>query len=69
MKLSFQYFTFGKNLIGVTHGDTAKMPDLGSIMATDRPREWGDSIHRYWLTGHVHHDQVKEYRGFKAGII
>ena len=34
----FQYFTFGKNLIGVTHGDTAKMPDLGSIMATDRPR-------------------------------
>lgn len=62
----FQYFTFGKNLIGVTHGDTAKMADLGSIMATDRPKEWGDSIHRYWLTGHVHHDQVKEYRGYKA---
>jgi hypothetical protein len=58
----FQYFTFGKNLIGVTHGDTAKMADLGSIMASDRPKEWGDSRHRYWYTGHVHHDQVKEYR-------
>ena len=59
----FQYFTFGSNLFGVTHGDTAKMPDLGSIMAADRPKEWGNSRHRYWYTGHVHHDQVKEYRG------
>jgi transcription elongation factor Elf1 len=62
----FQYFTFGFNLIGVTHGDTAKMPDLGGIMATDVPEKWGNSIHRYWYTGHVHHDQVKEYRGYKA---
>lgn len=62
----FQYFTFGKNLFGVTHGDTAKMADLGSIMATDIPDKWGNSIHRYWYTGHVHHDQVKEYRGYKA---
>jgi len=62
----FQYFKFGKNLFGVTHGDTAKMADLGGIMATDKPDLWGGSIHRYWYTGHVHHDQVKEYRGYKA---
>jgi hypothetical protein len=62
----FQYFTFGKNLFGVTHGDTAKMPDLGGIMATDVPEDWGNSRYRYWYTGHVHHDQLKEYRGYTA---
>ena len=62
----FIYFDFGSNLFGVTHGDTAKMPDLGSIMASDVPEKWGKALHRYWLTGHVHHDQIKEYRGYKA---
>ena len=62
----FQYFTFGKNLFGVTHGDTAKMADLGGIMATDVPDLWGNSRHRYFYTGHVHHDQCKEFRGYKA---
>ena len=61
----YQYHQFGKNLIGVTHGDQCKPQDLESIMAADMPKEWGGSRHRYWYTGHVHHDQVKEYRGCK----
>jgi DNA-binding Lrp family transcriptional regulator len=57
------YYSFGKNLIGSTHGDTLKGNDLMSIMADDKPEEWGKTKHRYWYVGHVHHHDSKEYRG------
>jgi hypothetical protein len=33
------------------------------IMAADEPEKWGETKHRYWYVGHVHHQDVKEYRG------
>jgi hypothetical protein len=57
------YYRFGRCLLGVTHGDTGKPADLPSVMACDRPQDWGETEHRHWYTGHVHHDTVKEYRG------
>lgn len=57
------YFQFGSTLIGSTHGDTLKGADLAAIMAADRPKEWGDTTHRFWYVGHVHHHDSKEYRG------
>lgn len=60
---TFHYFEFGKNLIGVTHGHNTKYGDLGPIMATDKPQEWGRTTNRYWYVGHVHHHQSKEYHG------
>lgn len=57
------YFQFGKVLIGSTHGDTIKGPDMIPVMAADRPAEWGATAHRYVYVGHVHHQDVKEYRG------
>lgn len=57
------YYQFGKVLIGSTHGDTYKANDMVSIMAADRPKEWGETVHRYWYVGHVHHQDCKEYRG------
>lgn len=57
------YFQFGSTLIGTTHGDTLKGADLASIMAADKPKEWGDTTHRFWYVGHVHHHDSKEYRG------
>jgi hypothetical protein len=57
------YMQFGEVLIGSTHGDTIKGPNLPGVMAADRPREWGTSRHRYWFVGHVHHQDVKEYPG------
>jgi hypothetical protein len=57
------YYRFGKVLIGSTHGDTIKGPDLCSVMAADRAVEWGETTHRYWYVGHVHHQDTKEYRG------
>lgn len=59
----FHYYRFGKVFIGVTHGDKTKKVDLGPIMATDRPVDWGETKHRYWYIGHVHHDTVKELHG------
>lgn len=57
------YYSFGKVLIGSTHGDTIKGKDMLSIMAADKPEQWGQSKYRYWYVGHVHHKDVKEYHG------
>lgn len=59
----FHYFSFGKCLIGVTHGDTVKHADLGELMAVDKPEDWGASEHRYWYVGHIHHNRKLELRG------
>lgn len=63
------YYRHGATFLGVTHGHTIKMPELGAVMAAERPRDWGESEFRHWLTGHIHHlDKVaqaaKEYRGW-----
>ena len=57
------YYQFGKVLIGSTHGDTIKGADMVAIMAADKPQAWGETAHRYWYVGHVHHQDTKEYRG------
>lgn len=59
----FWYFRFGEVLLGSTHGDRTKGPDLVPVMAADRPADWGATRHRYWYVGHVHHQDLKEYRG------
>lgn len=59
----FHWYRFGKNLIGVTHGDTVKAKDLPGVMAVDRAKDWGETDFRYWLCGHVHHDTLKEMPG------
>lgn len=59
----FQYFQHGNSFFGVHHGHTCKADKLPLVMATDKPKEWGDAVYRYWLTGHIHHDSKKEYSG------
>jgi hypothetical protein len=57
------YFEFGTSLIGIHHGDGAKMEALPQIMAVDRAEAWGKARFRYWLTGHIHHQNRKEFPG------
>ena len=57
------YRRFGNVLMGMTHGDKVKMAELPSIMAYDRAADWGETEHRYWWTGHIHHTVHQEYRG------
>jgi hypothetical protein len=59
----FHWYRFGKCLIGVNHGDKVKPENLPGVMAHDRARDWGETEHRYWYVGHVHHDRVREFPG------
>lgn len=57
------FYRFGKCLIGATHGDRSKPEQLLGVMACDRAEDWGQTKHRYWYCGHVHHSSVKEFPG------
>lgn len=57
------FYRFGRVLIGATHGDKSRAEQLPGVMACDRAEDWGQTRHRYWLCGHVHHSSVKEFPG------
>ncbi|GGA05705.1 oxidoreductase [Dyella caseinilytica] len=59
----FHYVRFGKVLIGAHHGHSCKAEKLMGVMAVDRAKDWGETLHRHWLTGHIHHESKKEYAG------
>ena len=50
-----KYYQYGKNLIGLEHGDGAKMANLPLTMAQERPLLWSETTHRYWYLHHLHH--------------
>ena len=58
-----KYFTYGKNLIGTTHGDGAKTQDLPLLMAVEAQDSWSKTDHRYVYTHHVHHKNSKDFAG------
>lgn len=51
---SRKYRTYGVNLLGYTHGKDEKPQDLGTIMPTEKPKEWAECHHRVWNLGHIH---------------
>lgn len=57
------FYRFDKVLIGATHGDETKHAQLLGVMATDRAKDWGETVHRYFYTGHVHNQVVTELPG------
>ena len=59
----FHYVQFGKWLIAVHHGDKVKTNDLPGILARDLPKAWGETTHRMWALGHIHHQTTKEMAG------
>jgi hypothetical protein len=60
---SRKYFSYGQNLIGTTHGDTAKGANLPLLMAQEAKKAWAETKHRYVYTHHVHHKSSKDYIG------
>ncbi len=50
-----KYYQYGENLIGLEHGDGAKMDKLPLLMAQERPVMWSQSKFRYWYLHHIHH--------------
>ena len=57
------FYQHGECMIAVTHGDKIKLQRMGPNMATRRPKMWGNTEHRLCISGHVHHEQRKEYDG------
>lgn len=55
-----KYFVYGKNLIGTTHGDGAKVQDLPLLMAHES-KDWSNCKHKYIYTHHLHHKVSKDY--------
>lgn len=56
-----KYFTYGKNLIGTTHGDGAKQINLPQLMSIEAKKDWANCEHYYWYTHHIHHKTSKDY--------
>lgn len=51
-----KYYSWGANLIGLTHGNEEKIHELPNLMASEKPEEWLTSKagSREWLIGHWH---------------
>lgn len=57
------YLRHGKVFFGFCHGDQFKTDQLPLLMAAERPDDWGETLHRMWITGHIHHQVRKEHPG------
>jgi hypothetical protein len=50
-----KYYSYGRVLLGFTHGCDIKIDRLVSVMPLEEPHLWGQSKFREWHIGHVHH--------------
>jgi hypothetical protein len=70
-----KYFQFGKNLIGLTHGNEEKLHNLPLIMATEEPKMWAETRFREFHCGHWHHKKdihfqpTQEFNGIRVRLI
>lgn len=55
---SRKFLTYGKNLLGVAHGDKARKR-LPQVMALEAPKLWGASTYREIHTGHLHYQSAE----------
>lgn len=53
----FYFLEFGKNLIGITHGDQIPAQRLAGVMTRLASEQWGRTQWRRWWVGHIHHKQ------------
>jgi len=51
----FFVYQHGKCLIAAHHGDKAKPERLVMALADEFPALWGETRHRFYYTGHLHH--------------
>lgn len=63
-----KYYVFGKNLIGLEHGDGCKMDSLPLIMAQEKAEDWAKTKFRYWYLHHIHHKVKHKWRDAKDFI-
>jgi len=66
-----KYYSYGKNLIGLTHGYFEKNGKLDSLMAYEVPELWAGSQFREWHLGDKHHkvDMVLKTNELENGVV
>lgn len=70
-----KYYKFGKNSFQLTHGDREKHVDLGLIFASEEPKLWAATKHRFCQLGHFHKSKkinyisVDTHQGFQIQIM
>jgi hypothetical protein len=55
-----KYVSYGRNVLGFTHGDGAKSQELPLLMAQEAGEHWLNP-HRYIYTHHIHHKVAKDF--------
>jgi hypothetical protein len=63
-----KYYIYGNSLIGLEHGDGAKMDNLPLLMAQEKPEMWAATKYRYWYLHHLHHKVKFKWRDAKDHI-
>lgn len=66
-----KYYSYGKVLLGLTHGYHEKIKELKDLMPYEQPQLWSQSIYREWHTGDKHHkeDYVHKTHESTNGIV
>lgn len=58
---SRKYDMVDRTLLGFSH--FSEESKLSTVMQSEVPKMWGRSLHRYWITGHVHHLEMYDKDG------
>lgn len=66
-----KYYSFGSVLLGLTHGYSEKIQELGSLMAYEVPDLWAKSLFREWHLGDKHHkvDIILKTKELENGVV
>ena len=59
----YWFFRWGKTLIGAHHGHRLKPEQMAGAMAMECREDWGETLYRIFLHGHLHHRRVIEVLG------
>lgn len=58
----FKSLVYGSSLLVFEHGELREV-DYPLVIASEFPKEWGNTKYRYMFCGHLHHTIIKEFRG------
>lgn len=66
-----KYYSYGKVLLGLTHGYHEKIKELKDLMTYEQPQLWSQSLYREWHTGDKHHkeDYVHKTHETSTGVV
>lgn len=67
--VSRKYKRWGRVLLCFVHGDKGKRVDYPTLMASERPEDWGETLYREIHTGDKHQIRVEERYGVRVRIL